>query len=69
MTDASAVLTAMKFDREYRLDDIAAVTNLSKDRVRVVLNLAVKGGVVEAIPSEKFKRNRVYKSKQRDFGW
>lgn len=45
MGDASVVLTAMQCGTEYRVDELSAITNLSKDRVRVVLNMAVRGGL------------------------
>ena len=64
MGDASVVLTAMQCGQEYRVDELSAITNLSKDRVRVVLNMAVRGGVVEVNTMERYKRNKTYKSRQ-----
>lgn len=65
MSYTSRVLTAMRFDQPYAVSDIAAITHIDEKAVSDCLHLLTKGGLVECVQHNHWRKNRKYKSRQR----
>lgn len=65
MSYLDRVISAMPFDREVSPDDVAAIAKIDRKEVSRCLKLLEQGGVVECVATDRFVKNRRYKSRQR----
>lgn len=65
MSYADKIIQSMNFDVEYDPSTVAAVTHLPVDIAGSVLHQLAKGGVVECVRQDRYRKNRKYKSRQR----
>lgn len=66
MSYSRTILTAMKADKQYSPVELSCMTGISEDSTQQVLNTLVKGGVIEYVSKDRFRKNKKYKTKQRD---
>lgn len=65
MATASDVITAMKIGCIYRICDLAAqIPGASTDEVKRVINMLEKGGMVEGIMGDGYRRKKLYTTRQ-----
>lgn len=70
MATASDVLTRMKINCYYRVCDIAAqLRGSSIEDVRRILKLLEKGGLIEVVNDDGYRRKKIYTTKQRCFNF
>ncbi len=69
MSNVKVVLTAMRTSQTYRICDIAAITNISQNDVDWIIKELLKGGLVEEVTYNSYKKTREkkYKTKQNEF--
>lgn len=65
MSYADKIIQSMNFDIEYDSATVSAVTHLPVEAVEPVLHQLAKGGVVECVSHDRFRKNHKYKSRQR----
>ena len=63
MSQANIILTAMKFDRPVRLDELAASCNLPLKTVQEIMPHLVRGGLVEDLTGGRYTKSKKVKSK------
>lgn len=66
MSYASQILQTMKFDREYSASDLASMLHIDIDSVAYCLDQFYKNGLLDITNNHRYKRRRIYKSKQRE---
>ena len=66
MSYTNTILQAMRYGREYTQAEVQAITQLPADSVRQVLQMLVKGNLIEVDDNRKYKRNKKYKTRQRE---
>lgn len=65
MSYVTRVMTAMREGREYSPGDIAAITHLTERDAGQCLHQLCKGGVIECVAQDRYRKNRKYKTRQK----
>jgi len=64
MSYIARVLQAMNYELEYSPGDIAVITHLQEQDAAKCLHELAKGGMVECVCMDRYRKNRKYKTKQ-----
>ncbi len=67
MSYAHRILTQMRAGCIYRPCDISAMTNIDRDTVSRILKMLARGGLVDEIRGNEYRRKRMYSTRQNDF--
>lgn len=66
MSYVNRILSAMRYNQEYTPDEVAAITHVDRYETSKALKLLAQGGLIETVRTDRFIKNRKYKSKQRE---
>lgn len=65
MSYTSRIFQAMNHGQLYDPPTLSAITHIDEKDVGQVLHELVKGGVIECVNHERFRKNRKYSTKQK----
>jgi len=65
MSYCNRILTAMKQQCIYRPCDLQGATGLPTGEIKKTLDVMAKGGVVETIRGDGYRRKKLYQTKQK----
>lgn len=66
MSIQQRILTAMRANCIYRPCDLAAELNMDTGEVGKILKMFERGGLVEVVKGDEYRRKRMYQTRQKD---
>lgn len=66
MSMINQILTSMRNNQAYRMEDIANMNHIDFDYAYKVMGHLVQGGLVEKIEDNRYRKDKTFRSKQQE---